>query len=1173
MQDYKGHISNLDEIRDKANIEEIVGHFVSLKKTGSGYTGLCPFHNEKSGSFHVTPSRNIYKCFGCGAVGDSIKFVMEHQRKDFTEAIEWIANFYHIDITYEKPLSNHTKESVQQKNELFKINAAAARKYQQQLFPATEKSATTVDEKNPDTWPAPLKYLVDRGLSFDTIIEWQLGAAPDEWRFLTPILIQNGLWDPANKLGLVKRKNDQNYDTFRNRIMIPILDIHGQVVGFGGRDLSDDKKVAKYLNSPDSELYNKSHILFGLHQAAKEIHSREKSCAILVEGYMDVISMHQHGCRNTVATCGTALTDAQARILKKHTGRVIVLRDGDAAGMAAMLKDIDVLSSNGLKVEVMLLSDGKDPDDLAREYKEDGSLWKLISENASDGVLFKAGHLISQAADDADKYSSAIKSIATLLGLISDDVKRDFYIERICKLHKIKPAKLNAQIDSMQEKSTQILEENEVALPAWVKDKDEFFSTGFAARIDGLNTGYYFGSSTQRLTKLTNFVINPLFHIYSKENNKRMIEITNGKTTKILEMPSRAMISVDQFENAIFDEGYFVTDGGFNKGHLKKLLGSWGEEKFPLCYELRTLGWQHEGFFAFSNYAFNGELKKFNDMGMVEIHEKKWLSMSASKAQADVRSEDDIYENDKYLTYKEPSISFSEWSDLMVKVYGKNGWMGIAFAIMTIYRDLVFQVAKIPHLYAYGPVQAGKSEFGDSISNLFFNQMPAFNLNQGTEYAFFSRMSRFRNCPNALNEFDENAIKEEWFRAIKGAHDGEGREKGRGGKEGKTKTQKIECTIILMGQYLSTKDDSSVLSRCIPLAFKEQNERTEEQIQNFRKLKELEKKGISGCLVELLQLREIVKKGYPDTFAKIQRSLLDQFAADGRTVKSRILKNIAAPITIIELLADHLTLPFSKAEFFSYGKKMIEQVSNLVSESNTLSEFWRTAEFLLDRGDIHQDVEFKIEVQKSVKVMQDRENDQEKIFEEPRKLIYIRLGIIHTLFSDVFKRKNNKPAPNMESIRMYMRDQPYWIGTSSGSVFKTQDGKRMNTSSIVLDYDKIGVNLERLIEDTTDDRVPVSIDGVIWGDSVKINSTLKFTVMTVIQKGFPLSTETKYYTCYLHKCDDAGSFEKNTPVKVSGLLSEKRNKDRTFLSIDVENVDFTNVSEMVPQEDLPDLKY
>ena len=360
---------SIERIRDKAEVYDQVSRFLTLKKAGTNWVAPCPFHEEKSASFTVNPAKGIYKCFGCGEGGDAIKFVMKSQRIDFIEAIRNIAGHLNIPLE-ETEVKEADKKSVDEYHEMQKINEAAAEKYHKMFISGI----------GADHW---VKTEIEsvRQLNAETIIIFQLGYAPNEWKFLTERLIDKGLFQPATDLGLVVTSNNQNYDMFRNRIMFPIHNEKGQIVGFGGRKPEDnDKANPKYINSKESRVYKKDRVLYGLFQAAKAI--RQQQCAILVEGYYDVVSFHQAGLQNTIAPCGTALTENQAKLLKKYTNHVILMGDGDNAGQKASLKTVDILLMQGFKVEICPLPKGEDPDSFSRNCKEE-----VLEEDINEKII------------------------------------------------------------------------------------------------------------------------------------------------------------------------------------------------------------------------------------------------------------------------------------------------------------------------------------------------------------------------------------------------------------------------------------------------------------------------------------------------------------------------------------------------------------------------------------------------------------------------------------------------------------------------------------------------------------------------------------------------------------------------------------------------------------------
>lgn len=352
----------IDEILS-INIADFIGKEIVLKKSGANYQGNCPFHDEKTASFVVSPSKGIYKCFGCGQGGNIISFAMEHRRLDFVEAVKHIAK--ETNITIEETVEREDKEIREKRLTMLDINKAASKKYVEAFLdlPSDHLAAKTL--------------ISHRRLSLDSIIDFQIGYAPERWDFLSKKIVDTGLYSLAEELGLIG-KNDlaRVYDVFRNRLMFPIQNERGDIIAFSGRKLDDNKKDnPKYINSKESMLYRKSEVLFGLFQAQKTI--RKLDHAIIVEGNIDVIMMHQAGLTNTVATCGTALTESHAQKLARYCSRVTLMMDGDEAGRKATLKAIDILLMAGLAVSVVNLEKGWDPDSLIqRDFPE--SLPKLI---------------------------------------------------------------------------------------------------------------------------------------------------------------------------------------------------------------------------------------------------------------------------------------------------------------------------------------------------------------------------------------------------------------------------------------------------------------------------------------------------------------------------------------------------------------------------------------------------------------------------------------------------------------------------------------------------------------------------------------------------------------------------------------------------------------------------
>lgn len=409
----------VSEIHDAARIEEVVGEYVSLKRRGANYIGLCPFHNEKTPSFIVSPAKGIFKCFGCGKAGDSVRFIMEHEHCSYPEALHQLADKYNIKIE-ERELSPEDLAEQNIREKMFNVNTFAQKYFTETMFNTEEGNAIG------------LKYFKERDLREATIQKFQLGYSLDAWDAFTKHALQNGYdKDILLKTGLSSGDDTKIYDRYRGRVIFPIHNLSGKVVGFGGRVLSGEKTHAKYVNSPESEIYNKSETLYGIHFARPAI-ARNDNC-ILVEGYFDVISMHQAGIENVVASSGTSLTVGQIRLIKRFTKNITMLYDGDLAGIHAAVRGTDMVLEEGMNVRVVTLPPEDDPDSFVRTHTTD-EVMDFINRNSVDFVSFKANLLLKQANDDPIKIADATNEILKTISIIPDVIFRDRYIKKCSEI-------------------------------------------------------------------------------------------------------------------------------------------------------------------------------------------------------------------------------------------------------------------------------------------------------------------------------------------------------------------------------------------------------------------------------------------------------------------------------------------------------------------------------------------------------------------------------------------------------------------------------------------------------------------------------------------------------------------------------------------------------------------
>src|SRR5665213_170647 len=414
----------IQQIVIRIDIIEIVNSFVKLKKRGTNYIGLCPFHNEKSPSFTVSPSKEIYKCFGCGRSGNAITFLMEHEKYSYVGALKWLAAKYNVEIE-EKETSPEYKQQQQEADSLFIIN-----KFAQQFF--SDKLFNSEEGLN-----IGMSYLKERGFREETITKFELGYNPEARDNFAKAAIEKQFnKDLLQKAGLVAQRDNGLQDNYRGRIIFPIHNQSGKVAGFGARLIRKNDKAPKYINTPENEIYVKSKILYGAWFARQAIDKNDE--CLLVEGYTDVISLHQAGIENVVASSGTSLTQDQLRLIKKYTSNLTILYDGDAAGVKAALRGLDLALEEGLNVQLVLLPDNEDPDSYVNKFGA-SSLTGFIKENKKDFILFQLESSMAEAGNDTNKKALIVNRIAESISKINkaeDFTKQQDYVHKTSEILK-----------------------------------------------------------------------------------------------------------------------------------------------------------------------------------------------------------------------------------------------------------------------------------------------------------------------------------------------------------------------------------------------------------------------------------------------------------------------------------------------------------------------------------------------------------------------------------------------------------------------------------------------------------------------------------------------------------------------------------------------------------------
>ena len=536
----------VEQILQAARIEEVVGEFVTLKKRGSNMWGTCPFHNEKTPSFSVNPARNIFKCFGCGKAGDSAKFLMEHEHFSYPEALRYLAKKYNIKIEEKE----QTPEEIMQQSlreKMFNVNEFADKYFVDTLW-NTEEGRTI-----------GLEYFRERGY-FDPIIEkFHLGYNPDatHWDAFTEHAKKNGYSEELlEQIGLSIKGQKGLYDGYHGRVMFPIHNLTGRVIGFGGRILVNDKKSPKYQNSPESEIYDKKQTLYGIYFAKNAI-ARQDEC-ILVEGYFDVLRMHQIGIENVVASSGTSLTMEQIRLVKRYTKNITMLYDGDAAGIHAALRGTDMILSEGMNVRVVVLPPEHDPDTFGKEFSTE-YVTNYLKENAKDFIRFKTELLLKDAENDPIKRGKVIRDIVETISVIPDNIFRITYVKECSRLLDMPEQALTNELNKiLRAKLKKTLGVEGEALP----EPDTTTTKQEEPAEDQLPAGYY--QERELVKLLLMYGQETIYDEREEENGEKIFEQVTVAQFIIDDLKMDGILFVDPVNRKVFD----IYDQALDEGRI-----------------------------------------------------------------------------------------------------------------------------------------------------------------------------------------------------------------------------------------------------------------------------------------------------------------------------------------------------------------------------------------------------------------------------------------------------------------------------------------------------------------------------------------------------------------------------------------------------------------------------
>lgn len=1045
----------IDNINDLP-LEQIIRSKVELKKSGSGWEACSPFTEEKTPSFKVSPAMGVWKCFSTGKGGNNgISFIMACENCSYIDAIKIIADANNIPLVYDD--SDRAKAYIKKTEVIRVVNDINAKALE--FF---ESCVSMTDAKN-------FRY------SPELIAEFRLGYAPETWDSLCNFLTKEGF----SKLqivqsGLAVKKDDGGiYDFFRGRIIFPVFNLSGKLIGFNGRNVlpDPDKKIPKYLNSKTSDVFSKSDAVFALFVNKQEI--IKKTFAIKVEGCFDVIGLYSADMKNAVAPLGTAFTKSQAEQIRKHTDTIIFFVDNDAPALKTVEKDLKLCVELGFFVKIFIPgTEGADADEMfrAKEWIE-GEAQDLIDEQSQDAIIYQAKKYFEKA-ESLPQKSKAESDLAKLIALIPQEKLRNDYIKELSKEFGIEKKSVEKEV-SVELTLRKSADEDEPTdgkpkLPSYLDKnaQEDFQNFMFYEEKTKDKIGYWFPTGSS-FSRETNFLINPLFQIKSRSEGYRILELVHAdpRKSRIMELPVKAFSNPGDFENLIGVHGDFRYDG--TKKQLQKIRAKLFP-MFPMCEPIRTLGWHKDGFWSFSNGIVDAGFKVVDSYGIVTYNEKNYFLPAFSKIYEGYAEEEDDYSSERKNVYRPSQITMREWSNQMKLVYQKNGMITVAFAIAALFRDFIHgKLDNFPMLFGFGRPLTGKTTCARSLSSVFFTETTPFNLHSGTVIGFQRRLSAVKNAVVHLDEYHNN-LDEKRFQSLKGIYDGTGHEAGVKSNDNRTKVTKINSAAVITGQYLPTRDDNSLYTRSILMHFtKTTEEFTQEEKQYFQVLGEMEAKGLSALILEIVKYRDLIEDKFESERYRIESELIKQIKED--TVNGRVVEIFAVLLATFSLVNEQMKIAFSYKELEKICVEMIIHQSSQIETSNTLSTYFKMIEYMSSVHLIAQNVDYVVETVDSVRIRHGKNKFEVKTFTRPTRVLFLRMTRIHPEYLKLNRQQTGENGVSESSIMSYVRSSKTFIGNISVVAFG-----EIKTSAYAFFYDEMEMSLHGIHDDRKTDQTEMA---------------------------------------------------------------------------------------------------
>jgi len=1029
----------IDSIKFQAQIDSVASTFgLTLKKKGKRYAAVCPFHEDHDPSLQIDPQTGTYHCFVCGAHGDVFSLVRKLNNCDFVEAVKELAKMYGVSV---KEDHEENPEIVKERKDLYEVNRIATEWFVSQLSGFARDYA--------------LKRFKE-----DTVAQWQIGHAPNEWHLLRDHLRSKGISDETSiKAGLLCRSDKGNvYDVFRGRLMFPIRDTRGRVIAFSGRDITMEDNVAKYINTKGTTVYKKEQTLLGIDMALHAINHYD--VCIVVEGNADVVKMHQIGVHNTVATCGTALTEEHVSEISKYTKNIAILYDSDRAGRENAQKAAAMITQSGCNALILTIptEDGKkeDPDsyfDSVQKFKEfyndcKKTYWAMLAEMKADNC-----------SRDATYKAKTVKEIAKLFYQRKEGERTAI----INELAEIIPNKSLWNNTVKELRGDDVEAEREKAQKDRTAEQNEMYTKyGF---YEHKHCYWFHSIKGEGMFQGSNFTLKPLFHIESTVNAKRLYEITNTfGVTKVLEFPQKDLISLSAFKLRCESLGNFLFDGGeIGLSKIKQYL----YEKTESCKEITQLGWQKEGFFAWSNgIVSDGEFKPVSRNGIARHRDENYYIPALSSFYA---NDETLFQFERKFKHNEESNRpINEWWIMFSTVYGINAIAGLGFYIATLFKDHIrAKEGFFPIYNIFGVKGSGKSEMAQSLLQLFGSLPKGINMTTATLPAMADHVSQTSNSLCHIDEY-KNSVEYEKVEFLKGLWDGVGRSRMNMDKDKKKEMTAVDCGVMLTGQEMPTAD-IALFSRVIFTRFSKTGF-TEEERTLFNRLKEMEKKGITSITNEIVSKRKEFIERYEENRDRVYADM--SATVDKSMFEDRIWRNWAIIVNAIRSLLDLFRIDLDYQYAMQHICKMMEEQQAETLKENETAVFWNKFSFLVSDTQIEEGYDYLLQWRNDLKT--DR-IDMKGNAATSIHVLAIDTKRIFPLYLKRCKDDGVKPLPE-PSLKFYLENSPEYLGVWAKKVKVRTNGmqgdkiqtdvdnnimvKTVTKRLLAFDYTKLGLEID-----------------------------------------------------------------------------------------------------------------